>query len=211
MCPLGHSALTPLSYTAHSSPLSVHFLNSALTHVHFALNILHTTLHTLLLSAHIPSALTQPRSVSGGVCACVPGNCLRADATALAVERCGLQAAVDQVIDAAMAKADADDKKQAAAAAAAAEEDVDAAKEALEEAKASGDAAAVEEAEKALEEADAKKEAADEALENAASAEMNTAETTTTTEDLAGPLAPWLVDALAKSAAAATGELAQCE
>ena len=48
---------TPLSYSAHSLPLSVHFLNSALTHVHFALNLL--MLHTLLLSAHIPPALTQ--------------------------------------------------------------------------------------------------------------------------------------------------------
>ena len=46
---------TPLSYSAHSLPLSVHFLNSALTHVHFALKLL--TLHTLLLSAHIPPAL----------------------------------------------------------------------------------------------------------------------------------------------------------
>jgi hypothetical protein len=59
--PLGHSALTHLSHTAHSLPLVCAFplLNSALTHVHFALNLPHTTLNTHPLSAHIPSALTQ--------------------------------------------------------------------------------------------------------------------------------------------------------
>ena len=59
--PLGHSALTHLSHTAHSLPLVCAFplLNSALTHVHFALNLPHTTSNTHPLSAHIPSALTQ--------------------------------------------------------------------------------------------------------------------------------------------------------
>ena len=59
--PLGHSALTHLSHTAHSLPLVCAFplLNSALTHVQFALNLPHTTLNTHPLSAHIPSALTQ--------------------------------------------------------------------------------------------------------------------------------------------------------
>ena len=59
--PLGHNALTHLSHTAHSLPLVCAFplLNSALTHVQFALNLPHTTLNTHPLSAHIPSALTQ--------------------------------------------------------------------------------------------------------------------------------------------------------
>ena len=59
--PLGHSARTHLSHTAHSLPLVCAFplLNSALTHVQFALNLPHTTLNTHPLSAHIPSTLTQ--------------------------------------------------------------------------------------------------------------------------------------------------------
>ena len=59
--PLGHSALTHLSHTAHSLLLVCAFplLNSALTHVQFALNLPHTMLNTHPLSAHIPSTLTQ--------------------------------------------------------------------------------------------------------------------------------------------------------
>ncbi len=65
--PLGHSALTHLSHTAHSLPLVCAFplLNSALTHVQFALNLPHTTLNSHPLSAHkssLPhwhSSLTQ--------------------------------------------------------------------------------------------------------------------------------------------------------
>ena len=65
--PLGHSALTPLSHTAHSLlfyPLVCAFplLNRALTHVHFALNLLRTTVaHSPAVYAHPfrNSALTQ--------------------------------------------------------------------------------------------------------------------------------------------------------
>ena len=59
--PLGHSALSHLSHTAHSLQLVCAFplLNIALTHVQFVLNLPHTTLNTHPLSAHIPSALTQ--------------------------------------------------------------------------------------------------------------------------------------------------------
>jgi hypothetical protein len=57
--PLGHSALTPLSHTAHSLPFyplvcAFPLLNSALTHVHFALNLLRTTV------AHSPAVYAHP-------------------------------------------------------------------------------------------------------------------------------------------------------
>ena len=56
-----HRTDIPLSYSALTSVglcLSLLNMNSALTHVHFALNLPHTT-NTHPLFAHIPSALTQ--------------------------------------------------------------------------------------------------------------------------------------------------------